>query len=155
MSLEQDELRMAVSKFLAAKRALRRAYRKAGAIHGRVAARPMLEWLASDAAWNEPRKSMELAELTDQNQKLKRSLALLHAYSLDVHGQRNRLVMHRTALLVVCEDVVSWMRQHCRTDERAKPLLDQLDHAIVDIKASTMECRHSTLAVAVSASVLN
>jgi hypothetical protein len=83
------------------------------------------------------RPSPGLEELKDENEKLKKSLGLLHAYSLKVHGERNELFNHRSALLDLCEAVGSWMRQDCQANPSAKPLLNQLDGALADIKSST------------------
>jgi hypothetical protein len=139
MSADHHELRMAFSGFLAAQRALRDAYRKTGVVHGRVQARPILASRASGRAENERTTSPELEELKERNEKLTESLALLHAYSLNVHEQRDVLMTHTTTLLHICEAAVSWMRQDCRTNEGARPLLSELDQAIALIKAR-MQC---------------
>jgi hypothetical protein len=90
----------------------------------------MLEWGAADQVGNDSVMSEELQDLKDENERLRKSLALLHTYSLRLQEQRDTLVVHRDKLLDACEAVASWMRDDYRADEYPRSLLEQLDDTI-------------------------
>ena len=58
---------------------------------------------AADQGGNDSEMTEELRELKDENEKLRRSLALLHTYSLKLHKQFESLAAQSDRLLDECE----------------------------------------------------
>ena len=130
MKLDHRELRWALVRFLAARRDLHQAYRKCGATHDHDKSIPILEWRAADQAGNDSVMSEELQNLKDENERLRKSLALLHTYSLRVSEQHDTLLVQRDKLLDTCEAAASRVRDGYRADEYSTHLREQLEDAI-------------------------
>ena len=58
---------------------------------------------AADQGGNDSEMNEELRELKDENEKLRRSLALLHTYSLKLHKHCETLAAQSDRLLDECE----------------------------------------------------
>jgi len=84
---------------------------------------------ASDQAGNDSVASEELQELKEENRRLRKSLTLLHTYSLRIQEQRDTLLVHRNKLLDAWEAVAGWMRKDYRADEQPGSLVGQIDQA--------------------------
>src|SRR5579883_1363374 len=95
LNLDNHELRSAIERFLAAKRAVRQAYRRSVASHKPAELRPMFEGRASERAGNHPATTEELQALKDENERLRKSLTLLHAHSLGLQDQLDALVAEK------------------------------------------------------------
>jgi hypothetical protein len=96
VNLDHHELRSAFEQFLAAKRVLRQAYRRSVAVHKPAALRPMLDGMVSKPNWKDPALSEELDGLKEENERLKKSLALLHVHSLRLQKQLDTLILNGT-----------------------------------------------------------
>jgi hypothetical protein len=140
VSVIHHELRSAFGRFLAAKRALRRAYRESGASHDSAETIPNLETAATYKFGNHSHTVDELVELKNENQRLRKSLALLHTYSLRVQEQRDTLVAHRDKLLEASEMVSSWMRDDDRSDDCFMAVLEHLDEVIRELSKDSSPC---------------
>jgi hypothetical protein len=140
MSVNHHELRSAFGRYQAAKRALRQAYQESGALHGRAESISNLESAAARKFGNNSLMIEELEELKDENQRLRKSLALLHTYSLRVQEQRDTLVAQRETLLEVSEAVASWMRNDDRSDDSLMLVLEQLDDVIGELSNNVCLC---------------
>lgn len=130
MNFDHHELRRAFERFLAARRALRQAYRKSVASHVSAEWMPMLESGASDQARAESVMNQELQELKDENARPRKSLALLHASSLTLREQRDTLVVQRDQLLDAYDAFVFGMRADHRAEEYSSSLRGQFDDII-------------------------
>jgi hypothetical protein len=128
--VDHHSLRLAFGSFLAAKRTLCQAYREFEASQIGAESGPMLEWGAADRDADDSVLSEVLRDLKVENEKLRKSLDLLHSYTLRVQEQCDALVTHRDKLLGTCEDVAFWIRGHYRANEYPRSLLEQLDEAI-------------------------
>jgi hypothetical protein len=127
------EVRRALGRFLSAKRDLGRAYRNTGASHLPAGSNPMHGWDDINQAKVEPVTCEELWELKDENERLRKSLALLHVYSLRIQDQLDILAVQRDRLLDTCEGIASWMRYDHAKEEHPIHLLRQLDDVISEI----------------------
>ncbi len=116
MSDDQLELRRAFACFLTAKRALGEAYKKAGASHGLIESIPALERGDADQGMKAPPSSGKLEELRDENQRLRRLISLLHAYSLNLLTQRDTVTAERDRLFDGCEATACRMRENVLVD---------------------------------------
>ena len=137
MSVNHHELRSAFGRFLAAKRALRQAYRESRASHGPGESIPHLESAAAYRSGNDSLMIEELEELRGENQRLRKSLALLHTYSLRVQEQHDTLVAQRDKLLEASEAVASRMRDDGRADNYSMTMLEQLENVIGELSSNT------------------
>jgi len=90
----------------------------------------MLESGATDQNRNESFMSKELQDLKDENERLRKSLALLHGYSLGLQEQRDTLVVQRDQLLDAYEAADFCLRADHRGEEYSKSLLGQFDDGI-------------------------
>jgi superfamily II RNA helicase len=136
MSVNHHELRSAFGRYLAAKRALRQAYQESRASHGRAESISNLESAAARRLGNDSLLIEEVEELKIENQRLRKSLALLHTYSLRVQEQRDTLVAQRETMLEVSEAVASCMRDDDRSDDYFIVVLEQLDDVIGELSNS-------------------
>jgi hypothetical protein len=116
VNVDYHELRSAFERFLAARRALRQAYRGFVASHGPAESRPTLDRMASERAGNHSAMSAELEELKDENEGLRRSLTLLHAHSLSLQDQLDTL-LEKGQMSGACDAVASRMREGRRAVE--------------------------------------
>ena len=71
---------------------------------------------AADQGGNDSEMNEELRELKDENEKLRRSLALLHTYSLKLHKRCETLAAQSDGLLDECEAAACLMRQGTTTE---------------------------------------
>jgi hypothetical protein len=140
MSVNHHELRSAFGRYLAAKRALRQAYQESRASHGRAESISNLESAAARKFGNNSLMTEELDELKDENQRLRKSLALLHTYSLRLQEQRDIIVAQRETLLEVIEAVASRMRDDDRSDDSFTAVLEQLDEVIGEFSNNLYSC---------------
>jgi hypothetical protein len=116
MIVDHHELRSALGRFFEAKRALRQAYRRCVASHGPAESRAMRERGASEQAGNHPTLSEELRELKDENERLRKSLTLLHAHSLRLQDQLDTVLVQKDTMSGACEAVASGLREASRAD---------------------------------------
>jgi hypothetical protein len=130
VSVEHHKLRRAFGQFLAAKRALRQGYQESGASHGPAESIRVIETRAAGQARDHSVMSEELHGLRDENERLRKSLALLHTYSVRVQEQRDILAVQRDKLLDACETATTWLRDDDRAEEDPTQLLGQLDNAL-------------------------
>lgn len=70
----------------------------------------MLEGGASEPTRNDPVPSEEFDGLKEENERLRKSLALLHAHSLRIQDQLDTLLLHRSESVVECKAVTPDMR---------------------------------------------
>jgi hypothetical protein len=56
----------------------------------------MLDGMVSEPNWKDPALSEELDGLKEENERLKKSLALLHAHSLRLQEQLDTLILYGT-----------------------------------------------------------
>jgi hypothetical protein len=112
LNLDHHELRSAIERFLAAKRAVRQAYRRSVASHKLAEFRPMFEGAASEQDGNHPATTEELQALKDENERLRKSLTLLHAHSLRLQDQLDTLLLHETESAHASEAVSPGVREN-------------------------------------------
>lgn len=117
MNLDHPELRSAIGQFLAAKRALRHAYRRSVVPHKPAELRPMLEGGTSEPTRNDPAPSEEFDALKEENERLRKSLALLHAHSLRIQDQLDTLLLQRSEPVVECKAVTPELRGELPADQ--------------------------------------
>jgi hypothetical protein len=91
VKVEHHELRSAFLQFLAAKRTLRQAYRKSELSHLPSKLMPILGWSTSDQTGLDSVTPDEMQKLKEENERLRKLLALLYAYSLRVHEELDAL----------------------------------------------------------------
>jgi hypothetical protein len=116
VNVDHHELRSAFERFLAARRALRQAYRGFVASHGLAESRPTLDRRGSEQAGNPTAIRAELEELRDENEGLRKSLTLLHAHSLSLQDQLDTL-LEKDKMSGACDAVASRMREGRRAVE--------------------------------------
>ncbi len=92
----------------------------------------MVQWRASDQTGNHPASSEDLQELKDENERLRKSLTLLHAHSLRLQDQLDTLLAQENTMLDACERVASRMQEAPRADEYPGSLAGSLDDAICE-----------------------
>jgi hypothetical protein len=84
---EHHELRSALVEFLAAKRTLRHAYRKSELSHTPTRLIPILEGTTSGQIGIDLVTLAQMQKLKNENERLRKLLAVLYAYSLRVHEE--------------------------------------------------------------------
>jgi hypothetical protein len=87
----------------------------------------MVERVSSVQAVKDSAISEELQQLKDENERLRKSLTLLHAHSLRIQDQLDILLGHRNTLLDAFEVVASRVPADPRADEYSGALAGPLD----------------------------
>jgi hypothetical protein len=132
LNVGNHELRSAIERFLAAKRALRHAYRRSVASHQPAEFGPRFEGRASEPTRKDLALTEELDGLKEENGRLRKSLALLHAYSLKLQDQLDSLLLHGTEAAGACEAVAPGTRENSRAEPYPVSAADQLDGHIYE-----------------------
>jgi hypothetical protein len=130
---DHHELRWAFDQFLAARRVLQQAYQESRGSSGPSKSIPTLEWRAAGRASDVSSVEEELVGLKDENEKLRKSLALLHAYSLRVQEERDMLAEQRDRLLDACRAIASRMQDNDPAWEASSDLWGQLNDPIDEL----------------------
>jgi hypothetical protein len=94
---------------------------------------PMAERVASAQTGKDSAMCEELQELKDENERLRKSLTLLHAHSLRIQDQLDALLGGRNTSLDACGVVASWVPEDRRADEYPGALAGQLDSALCEL----------------------
>lgn len=127
LNVDHHELRAALERFFAAKRALRHAYRRAEASHWPAELRPRLERGTSEQAGDDPAPIQEAEGLKEENGKLRKSLALLHAHSLRLQDQLDTLLLHGAESARASEAVALGARENPGAEQYPGSAASQLD----------------------------
>jgi hypothetical protein len=130
LDVDHHELRAAFERFLAAKRALRHAYRRSVASHSPDESRLMLEPGASEHYGDVSAMSEALQELKDENERLRKSLTLLYTHCLRIQDQLDTLLVREDHVSDGRGAVASRIWEDPRADEYPGPSVEQLDGAI-------------------------
>jgi len=125
-------LRLALAEFLEAKRALRQAYRRVSAANVPDDWMALFEWEDTDQGMDESVMRDELQELKDDNERLRRALAVLHIHSLRLRDQRDILLEQRDELVNACAAIVRCMRDEQRVETSSDFSPGQFDDAALD-----------------------
>jgi hypothetical protein len=120
VSAEHHDLRRAVGRFLEAKRALGRAYRDHEVSPCPSELIPTVERGAVDRARNGSAESEQILEMKEEIERLRKTLALLHAHCLSVEEERDALLVQRDKLRDSNDAVTSGMRDNYQSDDCLK-----------------------------------
>jgi hypothetical protein len=94
---------------------------------------PMAERVASAQTGKDSAMCEELQELKDENERLKKSLTLLHAHSLRIQDQLDALLGGRNTSLDARGVVASWVPEDRQADEYPGALGGQLYGALHEL----------------------
>jgi hypothetical protein len=87
----------------------------------------MFEGAASEQDGNHPATTEELQALKDENERLRKSLTLLHAHSLRLQDQLDTLLLHETESAHASEAVSPGVRENPRAEQYPGSAARQLD----------------------------
>ena len=106
---------------------------------------PMVELGASGQEGDESAMHDEIQELKDENERLRKSLTLLHTHSLRIQDQLDTLLGHRNALLDACEAVAAGVPEGPRADEYSRSSVGPLAGATCELTDEPMPDGWTTL----------
>jgi hypothetical protein len=90
----------------------------------------MLKRGTSDQDANHPTPGEELQELKDENERLRRSLTLLHAHSLSLQDRLDALLARTDTMSGACEALAARMREAPRADVYPRSSAGQIDEKV-------------------------
>jgi hypothetical protein len=118
VTADNHYLRLALAELLKAKRALRRAYRRVYASDVTDGWMPTLESGPTTGQTRvESLPNEELDGLKDDNERLRRTLSVLHIHSLRLREQRDRLRKERDELVIASAAIGGCVRADPRMEK--------------------------------------